>query len=40
MPVKRSEDVSAIQREDPKVVAVPREREEKSVAEHSRPIRD
>ena len=40
MPVKRREDVSARQREEPKAVAVPREREEKSVAEHSRPIRD
>ena len=39
MPVERRSDVSARQREDPKAVAVPREREEKSVAEHSRPTR-
>ena len=40
VPVKQREDVSARQREDPKAVAVPHERDEKSVAEHSRPIRD
>ena len=40
VPVERRSDVSARQREDPKAVAVPREREEKSIAEHSRPIRD
>ena len=40
VPVERREDVSASQREDPKAVAVPRERDEKTVAEHSRPIRD
>ena len=39
-PVERTNDVTARQREDPKAVAVPREREEKPVAEHSRPTRD
>ena len=32
--------MSASQREDPKAVAVPLKRDEKTVAEHSRPIRD
>ena len=40
VPVERREDVSARQREDPKAVAVPRKRDEKTVPEHSRPIRD
>ena len=40
LPVEQRSDVSARQREDPKAVAVPREREEKPVAEHSRPTRD
>ena len=40
VPVEQRSHVSARQREDPKAVAVPREREEKSVAEHSRPTRD
>ena len=40
MPVEQPNDVPARQREDPEAVAVPREREEKPVAEHSRPTRD
>ena len=40
MPVEQRIDVSARQREDPEAVAVPLEREEKPVAEHSRPTRD
>ena len=40
MPVERRSEVSARQREDPEVVAVPCEMEVKPVAEHSRPTRD
>ena len=40
MPVEQRNDVTARQREDPETVALPHEREEKPVAEHSRPTRD
>ena len=40
VPVEQRSDVSVRQKEDPKAVAVPREMEEKPVAEHSRPTRD
>ena len=40
VPVERPNDVTARQREVPKAVAVPHEREEKPVAEHSRPTRN
>ena len=39
-PVKVPVEEPARQREDPEVVAAPRERETEPVAEHSRPIRD
>ena len=39
VPVEQPIDVPARQREDPEAVAAPREREPKSVAEHTRPIR-
>ena len=40
VPVKQRNDVTARQGEDAKAVAIPREREEKPVAEHTRPTRD
>ena len=40
VPIELPVDVPARQREDPKAVATPREREQEPVAEHTRPIRD
>ena len=40
MPVEQEEEDVSEQRENPKAVAVPRERDEMPVAEHQRPIRN
>ena len=40
MPVEQEEEDVSEQRENPKVVAIPREREEMPVAEHPRPTRN